>query len=109
MPETNFDVEWVASLLQTELRWGIHKRKTGAFINSTRVATITRDVDRITDAGAQETFVVKFATLFDPGYLTGDKARFNNIADAKLTILSIVAKVFDDMHHATIALRNKPR
>ncbi len=109
MPKLKFDLEWADGPLGCELRWGIRKREGQPLINSTRVALITRDGDKITEAGQQETFVVKMNTLFDDGEYSEEALRFATLHDAKVSALAIAADIFTNMQNVAHDKRFKER
>lgn len=92
----NRELEWIDGPLSSELRWGVKSRNgKGALINSTRIASVTKNTDKITDAGAQERWVITInSTLFD----TGEPLKFHDTReDAKAAVAGMVHVMFSHM------------
>ena len=79
-------LQWVDANIQSELRWGTVRGVNQPLRNSTRVAVITRNSDKITDAGQVNCFTVKLATMFNDGSIKEDES-FATLDAAKDAVL----------------------
>lgn len=89
-------IEWSNNPLGSDLRWGIRRRPNGPITNYTTVAKIIRDMNKVTEEGAQLAFTVKLSTLFDAGQFDKDR-RFSSLAEAKDEVDYAVKQHFRNM------------
>lgn len=92
---TKFELEWVDTTLQSELRWG---RKTAkGLANSTRIALITRDSNKVTDKGTQTRYKIEMALLFKNDEDTPEQLTFETLEYAKVGALQRAAVKFSEL------------